>query len=70
MAYINNAFQDIRDTDASEPLQDIFNNLNNLIANMTIRQIDNQNAIDELAQDFIKNLTKKVHENNNPFSRH
>lgn len=67
MAYINNAFQDIRDTDASEPLQDIFNNLNNLIANMTIRQIDNQNAIDELAQDFIKNLTKKVHENDNPF---
>ena len=70
MAYINDAFQDARDANASEPLQDLFDNLNNFIANMTINQIDNQNTIDELAQNFIKNLTKKVHENDNPFSRH
>lgn len=67
MAYINDAFQDAKDTNASEPLQDLFDNLNNLIANMTINQIDNQNAIDELAQDYIKNLTEKVRENYNPF---
>ena len=70
MAHINNAFQDIKDTDASEPLQNIFDSLNNLIANMTISQIDNQDAIDELAQNFITNLTENVHENDNPFSRH
>lgn len=57
MAYINDGFQEAKDTNASEPLQDIFDNLNNLIANMTINQIDNQNAIDKLAQDFINKLT-------------
>ena len=67
MAHVNDAFQDAKDANASEPLQDIFDNLNNRIANMTINQIDNQNAIDELAQNFIKNLTEKVRENYNPF---
>lgn len=70
MAYINDAFQDAKDANASEPLQDLFDSLNNLIANMTISQIDNQDAIDELAQNFITNLTENVHENDNPFSRH
>lgn len=60
MSSINDAFQDAKDANASEPLQDIFDNLNNLIANMTINQIDNQNAIDELAQNFIKNLTEET----------
>lgn len=68
MAYINDAFQDARDTNTSEPLQCLFDNLNNLIANMTINQIDNQNAIDELAQNFIKKLTEDARENYNPFS--
>ena len=67
MSYINDAFQDVKNTNASEPLQDIFNKLNNLIANMTISQIDNQKIIDELAQDFIKNFTEEVRENFNPF---
>ena len=68
MAHINDAFQDAKDANASEPLQDIFDNLNNLIANITINQIDNQNAIDELAQNFIKNLTEEARENYKPFS--
>lgn len=68
MAYINDAFQDAKDANASEPLQDIFDSLNDLIANMTINQIDNQNAIDELARDFIKKLTEEAHENYKPFS--
>ena len=62
MSDINDTFQNSKDTDASEPLQNIFDSLNNLIANMTISQMDNQNAIDKLAQDFITNLTEKVHE--------
>lgn len=70
MAYINDAFQDAKNANASEPLQDLVDNLNNLIANMTINQIDSQNAIDELAQNFIKNLTEKTREKYNPFSRH
>lgn len=68
MAYINDAFQDAKDANASEPLQDLFDSLNDLIANMTINQIDNQNAIDELARDFIKKLTEEAHENYKPFS--
>ena len=68
MAYINDAFQDAKDTNASEPLQDLFDSLNDLIANMTINQIDNQNAIDELARYFIKKLTEEAHENYKPFS--
>ena len=56
MAYINNAFQDIRDTDASGTPSRYLLNQTILLANMTIRQIDNQNAIDELAQDFYQNL--------------
>lgn len=69
MSYINDAFQDIKNAnaDTSESLQDIFDNLNNIIANMTINQIDNQDAIDELAQDFIKNFTEEARENFNPF---
>lgn len=67
MSYINDAFQNVKDTNASEPLQDIFNRLNNLIANMSINQIDNQDAIDELAQDFIKDLTEKARKNYSPF---
>lgn len=68
MTYINDAFQDAKDANASEPLQDIFDSLNDLIANMTINQIDNQNAIYELARDFIKKLTEEAHENYKPFS--
>lgn len=68
MAYINDAFQDAKDANASEPLQGLFDNLNNLIANITINQIDNQNAIDELARNFIKNLMKETRENYKPFS--
>ena len=68
MSYINDAFQDVKDTNASEPLRAIFNNLNDLIANMTISQIDNQKIIDELTQDFIKNFTEEARENYNPFS--
>lgn len=43
MSYINDAFQDIKNAnaDTSESLQDIFDNLNNIIANMTINQIEN-----------------------------
>lgn len=67
MSYINDAFQNVKDTNASEPLQDIFNRLNNLIANMTISQIDNQKVIDELAQAFIKDFTEEARENFNPF---
>lgn len=68
MTYINDAFRDAKDANASEPLQDIFDSLNDLIANMTINQIDNQNAIYELARDFIKKLTEEAHENYKPFS--
>lgn len=68
MSYTNDIFRDVKDTNASEPLQDIFNRLNNLIANMTIEQIDNQKVIDELAQDFIKDFTEEARENFNPFS--
>lgn len=67
MSYINDAFQNVKDTNASEPLQAIFNSLNDLIANMTISQIDNQKVIDELVQDFIKDFTEEVRENFNPF---
>lgn len=67
MSYINDVFQNVKDTNASEPLQDIFNRLNNLIANMTISQIDNQTIIDELVQDVIKDFTEKARENFNPF---
>lgn len=59
MSNINDAFQNSENTDASESLQPIFDSLNNLIANMTISQMDNQNAIDELAQNFITNLIEK-----------
>lgn len=68
MSYINDTFQDVKDTDASEPLQAIFDSLNDLIAHMTISQIDNQKTIDELAQDFIKDFTEEARENFNPFS--
>ena len=68
MAYINDAFQDAKDANASEPLQDLFDSLNDFISNMIINQIDNQNAIDELARDFIKKLTEEAHENYKPFS--
>ena len=69
MSYINDTFQDVKNTnaDTSEPLQDIFNTLNTLIDNMTMSQLNNQKAIDELAQKFIKNLTEKALENYNPF---
>lgn len=70
MSNLNETYQNSENTNASEPLQNIFDSLNNLIANMTISQIDNQDAIDELAQNFITNLTENVHENDNPFSRH
>lgn len=67
MSYINDTFQNVKDTNASEPLQAIFNSLNDLIANMTISQIDNQKVIDELVQDFIKDFTEEARENFNPF---
>lgn len=67
MSYINDAFQDVKDTDASEPLQDIFNRLNTIVADMTISQIDNQTIIDELAQGFIKDFTEKARKNYSPF---
>lgn len=67
MSYINDALQDAKDANTSEPLQDIFNRLNTIVADMTISQIDNQTIIDELAQDFIKNFTEEARENFNPF---
>lgn len=67
MSYINDALQDAKDANTSEPLQDIFNRLNTIVADMTISQIDNQTIIDELAQGFIKDFTEKVRKNCNPF---
>ena len=67
MSYINDALQDAKDANTSEPLQDIFNRLNTIVADMTISQIDNQTIIDELAQGFIKDFTEKVRKNYNPF---
>lgn len=62
MSDINEAYQSVKNTnsDASEPLQDIFDSLNELIAAAPIGQIDNQNAINKLAQTFTANLTKKA----------
>lgn len=62
MSDISKAYQSIKNTnkDASEPLQDIFDSLNNLIADSPVGQIDNQDAIDKLAQTFTANLTKKA----------
>ena len=62
MSDISKAYQSIKNTnkDASEPLQDIFDSLNNLIADSPVGQIDNQDAIDKLAQTFTVNLTKKA----------
>lgn len=67
MSYINDALQDAKDANTSEPLQDIFNRLNTIVADMTISQIDNQTIIDELAQGFIKDFTEEARENFNPF---
>lgn len=67
MSYINDALQDAKDANTSEPLQDIFNRLNTIVADMTIGQIDNQTIIDELAQGFIKDFTEETRENFNPF---
>lgn len=67
MSYINDALQDAKDANTSEPLRDIFNRLNTIVADMTISQIDNQTIIDELAQGFIKDFTEKVRKNYNPF---
>lgn len=67
MSYINDALQDAKDANTSEPLQDIFNRLNTIVADMTIGQIDNQTIIDELAQGFIKDFTEEARENFNPF---
>lgn len=67
MSYINDALQDAKDANTSEPLQDIFNRLNTIVADMTISQIDNQKTIDELAQDFIKDFTEKARKNYSPF---
>jgi len=67
MSYINDALQDAKDANTSEPLQDIFNRLNTIVADMTIGQIDNQTIIDELAQGFIKDFTEKAHKNYSPF---
>ena len=67
MSYINDALQDAKDANTSEPLQDIFNRLNTIVADMTISQIDNQTIIDELAQGFIKDFTEKARKNYSPF---
>lgn len=67
MSYINDAFQNVKDANTSEPLQDIFNRLNTIVADMTISQIDNQTIIDELAQGFIKDFTEKARKNYSPF---
>ena len=67
MSYINDALQNAKDANTSEPLQDIFNRLNTIVADMTISQIDNQTIIDELAQGFIKDLTEKARKNYSPF---
>lgn len=63
----NDALQDAKDANTSEPLQDIFNRLNTIVADMTISQIDNQTIIDELAQGFIKDFTEKARKNYSPF---
>lgn len=62
MSDINRAYQNNKNAnnDASEPLQDIFDSLNGLIADLPIGQLNNQKAIDELAQTFTANLTKKA----------
>lgn len=69
MAYINDTFQNVKDANANalEPLREIFETLNTMIDNMTMGQLNNQKAIDNLAQDFIKNLTEKARESYNPF---
>lgn len=61
MVDINKACQDTKakNANASEPLQDLFSYLSALISDMTISDIDNQETIDRLAQDFIRHITEK-----------
>lgn len=61
MTDINKACQNTKtkNANASEPLQDICNYLNTMIADMCISEIDSQETIDRLAQDFIRHLAEK-----------
>lgn len=58
MIKINDAFQNIRYKKTSEPLQNAFDLLNNIISSMTINEIDDENIIDKMSFHFTNSLIK------------